>query len=1001
MFIRIFCCGVFCAISATAPAAERISNPLRNPAATGTSRAPSVSADGRFVAFESTSRLTRDDASPHTDVYVYDRTTKTTRLVSDDRGGDQPVISANGRYVAYRSLESALTRIRVRDLERGGVPLTASFPIDVAAYDRTAQLAAITPDGRYVAYVVRPQPNVDAVYGQGYGHQIVVADTRLPRPQQSAKRVPYRDPAIYYDGQYLNNLGRMAISADAKFVVFDTTDKLTADDNNGVSDVYRAAVDTISLQRLSKASGVPDLGGATQPVMALDGNTALFLCENPLVLEDTDERTSVYLSGSGNNFAVTKYIPTQSAPAALAAQATVSGKFFAFLDNKGRAFVRDVNGEDDLPIAAKANIALLSPILSGDDLLAVFATKASNLSPGDGPSSIDVFATANPSSPPERAAPVVSLTLSNGTALVPENTSITIGASATPGSGTLKLLIVEVDGNEKFRTTSSTLAPQNFTVTRGIHDVRARAFNDAWIEGLSELKPLIVVPAAGTLGITGTVSLERSDAPDGSATFNATLRIDNRRPTGTQPLQVVVKLTSLPQIMSDLGAGNFLLVPDRGEFILTVIDVPALPTLGTTTVNFGGTTPATEVIGDSLQGNGWIVLTQLREQSGPNFVDIESPARVLTTAPRLEENTDLPNTGIPVVGTPNESGFDAGLLQSVTISGPASVAEGAGAAYSALAVFSNGSQACSPEWSLTGPNASRAMIDARGRLGTKSIDSSTKVTVRAAFGSVAATKEVTIKPTSPIISIRASVPTASEAGDPGQFRLLRTNGNKEELSVSYTVTGKATNGTDYAALSGTAVFGEGSSTAMLDVVPQQDPNFEGSESVIVTLEPGPGYRLNKKHSASLEIRDDEPFPVNQPDLTIRRGKGPTIGALVIDADPDEVSQELTANGRRGKPVKFTISLINRGDVPRDYTLRGGAAATAFTVQYLDGKTDVTADVIAGTFVVSQLPPGSARELSLIVTPTSETPIGGSLYTVIQAQADTKIDAVATLVERVK
>jgi hypothetical protein len=88
-------------------------------------------------------------------------------------------------------------------------------------------------------------------------------------------------------------------------------------------------------------------------------------------------------------------------------------------------------------------------------------------------------------------------------------------------------------------------------------------------------------------------------------------------------------------------------------------------------------------------------------------------------------------------------------------------------------------------------------------------------------------------------------------------------------------------------------------------------------------------------------------------------------------------------------------------VSRDYTLRGGAAATAFTVQYLDGKTDVTADVIAGTFVVSQLPPGSARELSLIVTPTSETPIGGSLYTVIQAQADTKIDAVATLVERVK
>jgi Calx-beta domain len=731
--------------------------------------------------------------------------------------------------------------------------------------------------------------------------------------------------------------------------------------------------------------------------MALDGNTALFLCENPLVPEDTDERTSVYLSGSGNNFAVPKYIPTRSTPAALAAQATVSGKFFAFLNNKGRAFVRDINGENDLPIATKASAALLSPILSGDDRLAVFATKASNLSPGDGLFSIDVFATANPGNPPERAAPVVSLTLSNGTDLVAENTSITIGASVAPGSGTHELLIVEVDGIEKFRTTSSTLAPQNFTVTREIHEVRARAFNDAWIEG-SESKSLIVVPA-GALGITGIVSLERSDAPDGSATFNATLRIDNRNEAATQPLQVIVKLTSLPQKIAPGVLDVF--VPNRGESILTVIDVPALSPLESTTVTFAGTTPATELIGDGLQGNGWVVLAQLRQQSGQTFIDVESPTWVLTTTPRLEENTSLPNTGIPVVGTPNESGFDAGLLQSMTISGPVSVAEGAGASYSALAVFSNGSQACSPEWSLTGANASRATIDARGRLTTKSIDSPTKVTVRAAFGSVTAAKEVTIKPTSPIISIRASLPNASEAGNPGQFRLLRTNGIKEELSVSYTVTGKATNGVDYAALSGISVFEAGSSTTILDVAPQQDADFEGSESVIVTLEPGSGYRLKRKNSASLEIVDDEPFPPNQPDLTLRRGKGPTIGAFAIDAYLDEVSQELTANGKRGEPVKFTILQINRGDVPRDYTVRGGAADTGFTVQYLDGKTDVTADVIAGTFVVSQLAPGSARELSLTVTPTSETPIGGSLYTLIQAQADTRIDTVVTLVERVK
>src|SRR4030095_997835 len=125
-----------------------------------------------------------------------------------------------------------------------------------------------------------------------------------------------------------------------------------------------------------------------------------------------------------------------------------------------------------------------------------------------------------------------------------------IGGAVFSAAGTHKLLTIEVNGVEAFRTTSPTLTPQNFTTTRGVHDVRARAFNDAWIEGTSAPAALIVVPANGKLGITGTTSLERSDATDGSANFRATLRIDNRRASASQPLQVVVTITSLPQIMA-------------------------------------------------------------------------------------------------------------------------------------------------------------------------------------------------------------------------------------------------------------------------------------------------------------------------------------------------------------------------------------------------------------------------------------------------------------------
>jgi hypothetical protein len=994
MFTRALFGGMLVVASLAASAAEQISFPSRNSAGAGSSQAPSLSGDGRFVAFESTSSLTPDDTNTRSDVYVYDRVEKTTRLVSDDRGGDQPVISANGRFVAYRSLDDTLTRIRVRDLERGGLPVTASYPIDTSSYDRTAELAAISPEGRFVAYVFRRAPNIDPTYPATLGNQIVVADTVA----RTAARVRFRPMVLPDNGEWINQLGRVALSADGKYVLLDTTDALTPDDTNGASDVYRAAVGVQALQRISKAYGTPDLGGATQPVFSLDGTTAYFICENPLVPADTDERASIYLSGIGNNFTVPRLITTETPVASLATQGAVSGRFLAYLNDQGRAFVRDAIANVDFPIEPKANAKLSAPVLSGNDGLVAFASKASNLSPKDGKATLDVFVTPRPGEIAPRTPPSVSVTLSNGSA-VPEGSSISVVGLVKPGSGAHELLTIEIDGVEAYRTGSLNLMPPPFTVTRGIHDVRARAFNDAWLEGTSALTPLIVVPANGKLGITGNLSLDRKDAADGSATFNATLRIDNRRASATQPLQVVVTITSQPQIMAEFQ-GYFDLVPNRGESILTVIDLPALTSSSFTTASFSGITPPTEITGNGYQGNGWTVLAQLREKSGPGFIDIETPANVLTTYPRLNENTDLPNTGIPVVGPPNGSGFDSGLLQSITINGPENIAAGSGASFRALAIFSNGNQACAPEWSLTGANASRATIDSMGRFTASSVSATTKLTVRAAFGGMAATKTVTIKPTSPIVTVSASDGNASESGDPGQFRLLRTKGNKDELTVNYTLSGKAVNGTDYATLSGTATFPAGASSAVVDVTPQQDVDFEGAEIVTLSLDPGAGYRLKKnKQTASVVISDDEPFPAQQPDLTIRLGKGPVVGASVIDTDPEETTQALSTTSKANKPVTFTISLVNRSDTSRDYTLIGGAPATGFTVRYLDGDTDVTDNVIAGYFYVYQLGPGLARELKLIVTPTSATPLGGSLQTVIQARSGTFVDSVSTIVER--
>ena len=78
--------------------------------------APSLSADGRFVALATTNGLTAEvGANDFTDVYVYDRILKTARLVSrnleggqGDVGSNSPNISADGRVVAFDSSASNL-----------------------------------------------------------------------------------------------------------------------------------------------------------------------------------------------------------------------------------------------------------------------------------------------------------------------------------------------------------------------------------------------------------------------------------------------------------------------------------------------------------------------------------------------------------------------------------------------------------------------------------------------------------------------------------------------------------------------------------------------------------------------------------------------------------------------------------------------------------------------------------------------------------------------------
>lgn len=143
---------------------------------------PAISADGRYVAFmSSASNLVSGDNNSARDVFVRDLQLGVTTLVSTNRTGTGPgnadsylpSISADGRYVLFRSKANNLTtgisstgdeNLYWRDLQSG---LTRVLTTNTAS--DTPVFAAMTPDGRYVAFGIAGKP-------------LLVWDNQLPGP---------------------------------------------------------------------------------------------------------------------------------------------------------------------------------------------------------------------------------------------------------------------------------------------------------------------------------------------------------------------------------------------------------------------------------------------------------------------------------------------------------------------------------------------------------------------------------------------------------------------------------------------------------------------------------------------------------------------------------------------------------------------------------------------------------------------------------------------------
>jgi len=205
---------------------------------------PSISAAGRFVAFESwASNLVPGDTNGLEDVFVHDlQTGQTTRVSLDTSGSegnnhsDGPSISAAGRFVTFGSVASNLVPgdtngswdVFVHDLQTGQ---TTRVSVDTSGAEgnNDSRYPSISADGRFVAF---DSSASNLVPGDTDRHRDVFVHDRLTR---QTTRV-----SVGISGAGGNNPGVFpSISADGRFVTFHSSaSNLVHDDTNGTWDVF-------------------------------------------------------------------------------------------------------------------------------------------------------------------------------------------------------------------------------------------------------------------------------------------------------------------------------------------------------------------------------------------------------------------------------------------------------------------------------------------------------------------------------------------------------------------------------------------------------------------------------------------------------------------------------------------------------------------------------------------------------------------------------------------
>lgn len=424
--------GVACvAATALAQDTSRLSTDSSGAQANSYSFDAALSQDGLLCAFDSlANNLVPGDTNGFYDVFLKDRTTGNTELISVDSSGVQgnrdsflPFMSPDGRFVIFSSLSNNL------------VSGDTNGHYDVFLRDRlngTTERVSIRGaglQGNADSFGLGVSSDGNNIYFESYATNLVANDTNgqgdvFVRNRVTAKTTRVSVDSAGNEGDNYSWWGGMADDASA-VCFYSAATNLIPNDFNGKVDIYLHDMNTGITSRVSAdPSGNDADGNSVLPRMSSDGRYVVYRsAATNLIPNDTNGFEDIYVfdraAGVSDRVSIDSYgnesndnscdVPNPpNADINTYGAISTDGQFVVFDSQATNLVDNDTNGVTDVFIhnrytgltqrisvdstGAQSNDVALIGTISDDGSVAAFQSIATNLVPNDTNNDSDIFA---------------------------------------------------------------------------------------------------------------------------------------------------------------------------------------------------------------------------------------------------------------------------------------------------------------------------------------------------------------------------------------------------------------------------------------------------------------------------------------------------------------------------------------------------------------------------------------------------------------------------------